>query len=109
MTRREKPDVTLWGANMKLRHVESECDTSPAVLDGHLRLAAAVLVKALQDWKSDDIMQSMDAFMWLASEDLELFIQALQLPDTFQVLARGRDNVPIIKRGSKSKGGKANG
>jgi hypothetical protein len=73
-------------------------EASPALVDGHLRLAAAVLYKALLDWKSDDIMQSMDAFMWLASEDSELFVQALQLPDAWNVITQGRESLQNNKR-----------
>jgi hypothetical protein len=75
-----------------------ERDYSPAVQDPHLRLAAAVVLQALIDWRqSRDPLLSLDAFGWLVGEDAALITEALDLPDAWNMVLNGRENAPSNK------------
>lgn len=67
---------------------------SPAMLDSHLRLAAAIIAAAVRDLRGLDQVRALDALLWLASDGL-LYLQALGFDqvnsfDLLEAIANGR-------------------
>lgn len=69
-TRDERPDPT----------------PSMAVIDPRLRLAAAVLVRAIEELRSPDIVIFTDALIWLLCGPAPLFFEALDYQKTYDDL-----------------------
>jgi hypothetical protein len=44
-------------------------------------LMAAVIVQAVEDTKSDETEKALDAALWLVSDDMPLWLEAVGLPD----------------------------
>jgi len=68
-------------------------DASAIMLDGYLRLGAAVVVRAIKDYQDQDILKQVGALGWFLA-DGALWLQMLELggddPDeVFLSLARG--------------------
>ena len=68
-------------------------DASAIMLDGYLRLGAAVVIRAIKDYQGDDILKMVGALGWFLA-DGPVWLQMLELggddPDqVFLSLARG--------------------
>ena len=69
-------------------------DASAIMLDGYLRLGAAVVIRAIKDYQGDDILKMVDALAWFLTDDPAVWLQMLELggddPDeVFLSLVRG--------------------
>ena len=68
-------------------------DASEIMLDGYLRLGAGVIIQAIKDYQTDDILKQVDALAWFLS-DGPIWLQMLELggnnpDDVFLSLTRG--------------------
>jgi len=57
---------------------EQEPETNPAVMDGYMRLAGAVVERAIRD-AATDTLEGHRARVWLLSDDAALFLENLNI------------------------------
>jgi hypothetical protein len=78
------------GVKAKTGPLDPGKPASAALVDPHLRLASAIMVKAYADLTSDDGRDALDALWWLGSPVAELFADCLALDHPLQPIQSGR-------------------
>lgn len=58
--------------------------------EGWVRLVSAILIQAIRDARSRDIFKSLEATMWLSSNDSQMFMEAAGIDlDPLKLLSTG--------------------
>lgn len=76
--------LTLAGVEIVTGWAEQRTETNPAVLEGYLRLAVEVVLRACLD-AGEDNQTGSEARAWLLSPDASLYLEALGIhPDAIR-------------------------